>query len=258
MNPIFAKASAGAAGIKQREVGWLLKEKYSGQKTREFEKDVERLRRGEHISYVIGFVEFLGIKIDLSMRPMIPRPETEFWVNEAINELQGRHDDLRILDAFSGSGCIGISLLRHISNSSAEFLEKEPRLLAQIEKNLGMNGIEKSRARVLPSDVFSSASGTYDAILANPPYVNEGGLTEEEWRELSVEPREAMYAPDKGFFYIERVLCESLKFLKSEGLLYCEIKEDRGSRALEFRNLYREFEVRSDQYGKPRYIRAVC
>lgn len=245
------------SGIKNREIRWLIEEKYGGARTAETEQDIERLRSGEHIAYVIGFVEFLGLKIDLSFRPMIPRPETEFWVKEVIGELRKKEGDLRIMDAFSGSGCVGISILRHVPNARAEFLEKDPRLLGQIKKNLGISGIGPGRAHILRSDVFSAAAGLYDAILVNPPYVDEEALSENEKKELSVEPREAMYAPERGFFYVRKVLQESPKLLKSSGLLYCEIEEDQGDQAMEFKGLYREFEVRRDQYGKPRYIRAV-
>jgi len=241
----------------QQEIRWLLEEKYGGLRTKEFEEDLKKLEAGEHIAYLIGFVEFLGARIDLSLRPLIPRPETEFWTEQAIAELQKRSGTLRIMDAFAGSGSVGVAFGKHVPNALVEFLEKDSRMREEIQKNLDLNNIDERRALIVPSDVFSGASGEYDAILANPPYVDEKLLTDEEREALSREPKEALFAPEDGFFFVREVLENAPKFLKPGGVLYCEMQENHGPRAQNYANLYREFGIGEDQYGKPRFIRAV-
>src|SRR3990167_81630 len=157
----------------KRDTAWLLRDKYHGYLTENFFYDIYRIKMGEPIDYVIGWLPFLGCRIDLSFRPFIPRTETEFWTKNAIEDakLRFRNRAIKVLDIFAGSGSIGIATLKHILRVKVDFAEIDKNFCQQIEKNLVLNQIVLDRSRIICSDIFSDICGKYDLILANPPYV---------------------------------------------------------------------------------------
>lgn len=240
-----------------REIQWVIEEKYQGNaKALELQADILRLKAGEPVAYVIGFVDFLGVRIDLSEHPLIPRSETEFWVGEVIKELKAR-ENLACLDIFSGSGCVGISVLQHVPDSEVTFAEKEPRFIDQIGKNLVLNNIDQSRYHLCGSDVFSSIKGTYDLILANPPYAAESRKTDVQESVLKYEPYEAVFAPDNGLFYIKELIRRSPNFLNEEGSLCFEFDDPQYEeiKKLGEESPFMQSEMFKDQYGKWRWAR---
>ena len=91
-----------------RDEQWLLEEKYGGTATEEFEADKKRLAAGEPLGYVIGSQPFLGLTIYLDSKPLIPRPETEWWTGQLLAEQSGAKT---FLDLCAGSGGIGLEAL---------------------------------------------------------------------------------------------------------------------------------------------------
>lgn len=244
---------------------WLLHEKYGGKETPEFFEDIRRIESGEPADYVIGFSTFLGAKIDLSHHPMIPRQETEWWVEKAINTivatvagrglpavslsnpqphpehlelppssvstnirtgLQTPSGEVNILDIFSGSGCIGIALLKNLPDALVDFGEKDPLLVKQIEKNLEINNIEKERANVFETDVFANIPPKkYDFIFANPPYISHDRKHQVARPVIEHEPHLALFADDDGLFFIKKLLDEARNFLTFDGKMFIEFDQ---------------------------------
>jgi release factor glutamine methyltransferase len=240
--------------LKEKE--WLLREKYGGQKTPEFFEDVKRLESGEPIDYLIGFFDFLGCRIDLSSRPLIPRAETEWWVEKAIQDFGHRMSKDSILDIFSGSGCIGVALLKHLPNIQVDFGEKDPAFVAQIEKNLAQNDIDPKRAQIFTSDVFQKIPPKkYDFIFANPPYISRKKIEDVQKSVLAYEPRGALFAEDDGLFYIKQLLAEAPNFLAPNGKLFIEF-DSWQKPAIESHCQGRTLTVgfREDQFGRFRVV----
>ncbi len=212
--------------IFQREATWLLREKYAGEKSAAYYADLERLKRGEPVAYVIGNVPFLGATIGLASRPLIPRAETEFWVARAMDEIadeRGTDAPFACLDLFAGSGCIGIALLLRFSHATVHFGEKEARHAGQIHKNFAQNEIDPARARVFVSDTFDDIPPqAYDYIFANPPYVSTKQTEAVQESVLRWEPRGAIFAGDDGLFYIAETIKRAGPYLAEDGTLFIE------------------------------------
>jgi release factor glutamine methyltransferase len=204
-----------------KEAEWLLKEKYDGIESDAYREDLLRLEQGEPVDYVIGFSKFLGCKIDLSYKPLIPRTETEYWVEKAIAELP-KDRPQKCLDVFSGSGCIGIAVLKKMPNASMDFAEIDERLTSQIKKNLEVNGIDPARCGIYQSDIFKNipAGKKYDVIFANPPYIADAARVDASV--LDYEPHKALFAEDNGMFFIEKTVERIHELLIPGGVLYLE------------------------------------
>jgi len=237
-----------------KEKEWLLREKYGGKETEKFAEDVKHIEDGEPIDYVIGFSTFLGARIDLSFLPLIPRAETEFWVNETFKALPAK--DISILDIFAGSGCIGIGILKNIPSATADFAEKDPLLIKQIQKNLEINAIPPERASVFESDVFQSIpQKKYDYIFANPPYISPKNIHRLQNSVLEYEPREALFADEDGLFFIKKLIVEASEFLTPDGKMFIEfddVQKEEIEQLLSL-SLFRG-EFTKDQFGKWRTV----
>lgn len=237
----------------------ILREKHHGVEDPEFFVDIERLKAGEPVAYVLGYEGFLGAKVDLSHRPMIPRPETAFWVNQAIVELKEKKGDtpIRLIDLFSGSGNIGLGLLKNLPNASVEFSEIDPNLSEQILKSVRINNFDESRAKIFAGDALEGMTGEYDAIFANPPYIDPVAFIDLDKEQQDYEPYLAFFGDKnnkKGLYHHELLINEAWKFLKPGGALYMEADEyQRPAIEAFLKDTKWTYEFWEDQYGQVRF-----
>jgi len=206
--------------------------------------------------YKEGFTEFLGCKIDLAKHPLIPRPETEFWTQKAIETIQpqgeasGKSGGLafvpKILDLFTGSGCIGIAVASKIANAHVTLADKTDYISTQLPKKVTFR----------KSDLFSNIPEKYDFILANPPYVPEGkgvkGIMEHE-------PHATLYAGKDGLDVIKPFLEQVREHLNPSGQIWLEFGTDQKeaiTNILRELNYYQSFNIsfHKDQHDKWRWV----
>ena len=261
---------------------WLLEEKYAGDRTPAFEADRERLARGEPLGYVIGTQPFLGLTIHLDSKPLIPRPETEWWTEQLLamlaarepaelfpavrlglaarsaagNSSAGERRPVRFLDLCAGSGAIGCAALAKLPDAQVYFGELDPAHEATILKNIRENGLDESRADIRIGDLFEPFGNmTFDVIAANPPYIPAG-------RELPAsvtgyEPALALTAGKDGLAVIRRIAHELPKRLAPGGVAWIECDSAHAAAACAlFAEQGLAANVLADQYGTLRIVRA--
>lgn len=216
----------------------------------------------EPIEYKRGFKRFLGCKIDLSFKPMIPRKETEFWVRRVIKEICKKGEKFTFLDVFSGSGCIGLAVLKNCSKwaKMGVFSDIDERFVKQAKINLKLNKIDPQKYKVIQSDIFSKLTTLkvvkYDYIFANPPYVGLDNRHLVQESVLNWEPMIAIFGGEDGLLYIGKFLKDARKYLNKNGKIYLEIDHLRKKETehLLKQLKYKKFKFHKDQFKKWRWV----
>lgn len=219
----MARTIAKTKNTIYRKIKRLMGEKYSGGISFRALRDTLRLLRGEPFEYVASRTSFCSCIIDLSLKPHIPRSGTESWVRDAMETLkiEGRSRP-RCLDIFSGSGCVGIAVLKQVPDATMDFIDIDETFLKQITINLKLNGIEENRATLIQSDLFKNVHAQYDYIFANPPYVPRGIKGRVAKEIFDYEPHHTFFAGTDGLELIRPFLSSVREHLNPGGTLWME------------------------------------
>ena len=134
-----------------------------------FNNLIDRRKRKEPIAYIIGYKEFWKKKFKVNTNVLIPRPDTEHLVEEAL-KLIPNNSSLNILDIGTGTGCIILSILCERNKCYGVALDISKKALNVAKYNAKIQQI-KNRIKFVNSDIDKFELGTYDLILSNPPYI---------------------------------------------------------------------------------------
>ncbi len=253
---------------------WLLEEKYGGEESPGYEADRKRLACGEPLAHVIGWQPFLGLKIYLDSRPLIPRVETEWWAgqmlqSEAVQQKMGvglglaarsahifccAGSRLTFLDLCAGSGAIGCAALARAEGARVSFGELDPAHEPTILKNIRENHLDATRADIRIGDLFEPFAGmTFDIIAANPPYIPAGRTLPASVTDY--EPALALFAGNDGLAIIRRIAAELSAHLAPGGKAFIEIDTAHAALACALFSA-RGFraETLNDQFDRPRVL----
>ena len=193
------------------------------------EELVKRRVSGEPLQYILGHQEFWSIDLNVDPRVLIPRPETELLVEQALSALSKIPSEktCSVLELGTGSGAVSIALAREAGTVSlvATDISREALLLAR--RNAEKAGVSE-RIVFVQGDLFSpfrflEGRGPFDLILSNPPYVVRSEMIGLAREVKDFEPALALDGGEDGFVFHRKIIFQSSKYLRSGGWLLLEV-----------------------------------
>tara|TARA_Y100000588_G_scaffold171116_1_gene184985 strand:- start:5127 stop:6026 length:900 start_codon:yes stop_codon:yes gene_type:complete len=236
---------------------------------------LEGLKQQKPIQYLLGETEFYGLQFKVNNNVLIPRPETEELVDWIIKDAKSKiqnSEAIKILDIGTGSGCIAISLAKHLPEAQVFAVDISESALEIATENAEKNNVNiqfiKGDALNLanedffPSgkDVSQRQKGLFDIIVSNPPYVRELEKQEIKSNVLDNEPHLALFVDnEKPLIFYKAITDFAVDKLKSNGSLYFEINQYLGqeTKQLLVDAEFKAVELRKDLNGNDRMLKGT-
>ena len=230
---------------------------------------LEDLKQQKPIQYILGETEFYGLQFKVNENVLIPRPETEELVDWIIKDSKFKSQNsepIKILDIGTGSGCIAISLAKHLSEAQVFAVDISESAIKMAKENADRNGIEVEfiKANILESSLWEDVAlqqiGFFDVIVSNPPYVRELEKQEIKPNVLDNEPHLALFVEnDNPLIFYKAITDFAVDKLKSNGSLYFEINQYLGqeTKQLLVDAEFKDIQLRKDLNGNDRMLKGT-
>ena len=190
-----------------------------------FREWVKRRAAGEPVAYIVGYREFYSMRFEVDSNVLIPRPETEHVVVAALEAAKTIEDQpIRVMDIGTGSGCIAITLAKHLDDCKVAAIDLSPGALAVAQNNAAVHGVEEC-VRVLEGDLFEAlpaGSGPVHLIVSNPPYIGSQEIETVDCQVKDYEPEIALFSGEYGLDVTIRLIAEAPTHLLTGGYLIFE------------------------------------
>ena len=197
--------------------------KISNKKAFTFNRYIDRRKKFEPVAYILNNKEFFSLDFFVNKNSLIPRPETELMVEKAIEIYKNKAPN--ILDIGTGSGCIIISVLRHLAKSRGIGLDISKNAIKVAKFNSErLLKVYNKRIKFMNLSIEKlSNNRIFDLILANPPYINSKDIRNLSTDIKRYEPKIALDGGKDGLDVIKKVIYKSKNILKINGMLALEI-----------------------------------
>jgi release factor glutamine methyltransferase len=214
---------------------------------------LRRRAKREPLQYILGYTEFCGLKIKVGKGVLIPRPETELLVEEAIKAVRGQesavsppthpspsrgegkgggensskitgHRSLSILDLCTGCGCIALALAREFPDAQVYGTDISEIAIRYAKENAKLNKIKN--VAFIKGSLFKPVKkslNTFDLIVSNPPYIKRNDIKNLQIEIKDWEPVKALDGGEDGLDYYRAIIPEAKNYLKECSCLMFEL-----------------------------------
>jgi release factor glutamine methyltransferase len=215
---------------------------------------IERRAKREPVAQIVGRREFWGLDFEVTRDVLVPRPETEMIVEEAV-AFAREHPCRTVIDVGTGTGCIAVAIARELPHVHVVAVDSSEAALEVAGRNAARLGVG-DRVTLQHSDLFERVTATADLIVSNPPYVPPRDERLLEPEVVDYEPRAALFGGGDGLDTVRRLLGQAHARLAAGGRVVVEFgfaQEDavRDAATAAGWSIVR---VRSDLQGIPRTI----
>jgi release factor glutamine methyltransferase len=195
---------------------------------------VKRRATREPLQYILGYIDFLGLKIKVGQGVLIPRPETELLAEEAVKIIsnfvasgdspgrENRISNFIILDLCTGSGCLALSLAKELPDIEVYGIDTSDSALKYANENAELNMIKN--VTFLKGSLFEPVKGlTFDLIVSNPPYIRSNDIKDLQPEIKGWEPQDALDGGADGLDYYKLIIHAVKNHLNEGGYLMLEL-----------------------------------
>ncbi len=219
--------------------------------TRKIIELVDKRMTGRPLWYIIGDVEFYDCTIKVDERALIPRPETEILAQQVVNSVE---EGDKILDMCTGSGCIAVSVAKHLKGKKVQIsaADVSDAAIMLARENANYNSVD---INFVQSDLFSHVHGRFNLIVCNPPYIKSGEIAQLQSEVRDYEPRIALDGGDDGLEFYRRLAKEVSRYITRGGLLMLEVGEGQAEDVLKLFDKREYAMVVKDFAGVDRFLK---
>ena len=241
-------------GLSREKILLNLNEKINDKVLENFNYYLKLRKQNRPIAYILGFKDFWKYKFKVDKNVLIPRPETELIIEQALKNLP-KLSNKNILDIGTGSGCIIISIIKERENCKATAIDKSLKALKVAKLNAEMHHVLK-KIKFLNIDVDKYFTNKYDLIVSNPPYIKDSEILSLDKDVKLNEPKLALSGGKSGLNKVFKVIKKSQKILKTNGKLILEIGDKQSKEVKKYliKNNFNQIQIFKDLSGKDRCI----